>query len=201
MFSRLPTKKADQQQQLQQQQSNNNKKLSEQPPYMQISHMCDSQLCPSLSLSLSHLSHASLSLSSHMQNQIIQIQLLSILFIINAHNCQIWQIYERSKEIYTKKQNAHTCLYIWASHTHTHTHSLVRVLQSSGVYANLQTTNVWTTFLCALRSIRTNLWDMLKCISPWLWSRLWWLHLLVPLPCHNPPLARSWNCSRIYTYL
>lgn len=29
-----------------------------------------------------------------MQNQIIQIQLLSILFIINAHNCQIWQIYE-----------------------------------------------------------------------------------------------------------
>jgi len=29
-----------------------------------------------------------------MQNQIIQIQLLSILFIINAHNCQICQIYE-----------------------------------------------------------------------------------------------------------
>lgn len=62
--------------------------LSEQPPYMQISHIW-------LPLALLPLS-LSLSLALRMQNQIIQIQLLSILFIINAHNCQICQIYERS---------------------------------------------------------------------------------------------------------
>lgn len=48
---------------------------------------------PSLSLLLSL---TLFSFGLRMQNQIIQIQLLSILFIINAHNCQICQIYERS---------------------------------------------------------------------------------------------------------